>query len=143
MEVFRAVASFIDIGQALAAIPKLIDAVKVVTNIREELNGLAFESAMNFYAQTLRSHGHLLEMHTITIARRYTPEITPETDPETTQARYPLLTKRRICGRQWMKTTTMMKTMALGGKRFHLTTMGTIQVMKVIEGDRVAHPSLL
>ncbi|KAK9421788.1 hypothetical protein SUNI508_05389 [Seiridium unicorne] len=43
MEVVGAAASFIAIGQALAAIPKLIRTIQAVANTRQELNELLFE----------------------------------------------------------------------------------------------------
>ncbi|KAI3316470.1 hypothetical protein HD806DRAFT_458195 [Xylariaceae sp. AK1471] len=43
MEVVGAIASFIAIGQALAAVPKIIGIVRTVSNFREELQDLIFE----------------------------------------------------------------------------------------------------
>lgn len=43
MEVLGGIASFVAIGQGLAAIPKIVNAVKTVSNAREELQDLLFE----------------------------------------------------------------------------------------------------
>ncbi len=51
MEVVGGIASFIAIGQALGAIPKIITAVKSVTNARDELQDLLLE--VHFLSTTL------------------------------------------------------------------------------------------
>lgn len=48
MEAVGAAASFIAIGQALAAIPKLVTLIQQVANTREELEDLLFEVRMPF-----------------------------------------------------------------------------------------------